>query len=376
MKKTNWDRLQKKPVDKSVKYRDVYEDQQLDRSEIQEKQTMTSRTVLVIILTLLVGAITYFTVSAGAVLLDKFSSLGATEETANNADAPPEHNPGGVPENWTDIVTEDGLRYQDEYGNIHTQEEAYAQYEVEYQQKLAEYNATHGVTESSDNTGDVTSQNSFSRTLAPTPIKIGITLIVMILFFAAMEQYMLLNLKAQNLMNDMSDINQYTDDQHVQLPEELQRAYDFFPDVGAHSSVQVSSMLSHMMLANKGIKHIDMPVRAKANIMDENGDVEFYEGEIVYDENDQATYQSMPFFDKEFAEALYDASGMLKDKMRRKYYDATRIPYNKKNENRDKVKDCDTVADLINKDWILPEYEPQRPAGAYIVDTQPVNTMV
>ena len=45
-------------------------------------------------------------------------------------------------------------------------------------------------------------------------------------------------------------------------------------------------------------------------------------------------------------------------------------------KNRDKLKGYDTVADLINNEWEFPYYEPQRPAGAYIVDTAPVNTMV
>ena len=60
----------------------------------------------------------------------------------------------------------------------------------------------------------------------------------------------------------------------------------------------------------------------------------------------------------------------------RKWYDATKIPYNPGNQNRDKLKDYDTVADLINNEWEFPYYETQRPAGAYIVDTAPVNTMV
>ena len=62
--------------------------------------------------------------------------------------------------------------------------------------------------------------------------------------------------------------------------------------------------------------------------------------------------------------------------MLRKYYDATKIAYNPDGSNRDKLGKFATVADLINKDWQLPYYEPQRPAGAYIVDTAPVNTMV
>jgi len=43
--------------------------------------------------------------------------------------------------------------------------------------------------------------------------------------------------------------------------------------------------------------------------------------------------------------------------------------------DRDKL-DYDTVADVINADWEFPEYEVQRPGGAYLVDTAPTNTMV
>lgn len=81
-------------------------------------------------------------------------------------------------------------------------------------------------------------------------------------------------------------------------------------------------------------------------------------------------------FDKDFMESLFEASGLPKDKTLRKYYDPTKIPYNPKNANRDKLKGYDTVADMINGDWVIPEYETQRPAGAYLVDIDPVNTMV
>lgn len=70
----------------------------------------------------------------------------------------------------------------------------------------------------------------------------------------------------------------------------------------------------------------------------------------------------------------------------RKKYDTTLIPYNPGGKNRDKLGAAKpgqtpephykTVADLINSDWEFPAYEVQRPAGAYIVDTAPVNTMV
>src|SRR5699024_9774306 len=69
-------------------------------------------------------------------------------------------------------------------------------------------------------------------------------------------------------------------------------------------------------------------------------------------------------------------SGMPKDKALRKKYDATVIPYNPDGRDRDKLGKYKTVADLIKDDWEFPEYEVQRPAGAYMVDTAPVNTMV
>ena len=52
------------------------------------------------------------------------------------------------------------------------------------------------------------------------------------------------------------------------------------------------------------------------------------------------------------------------------------MPYNPGNANRDKLKGFNTLADLVNGEWELPTYEPQRPAGVYYVDTAPANTMI
>lgn len=177
-----------------------------------------------------------------------------------------------------------------------------------------------------------------------------------------------------NLMSRTDDINQYDNDQHIALPEEVQRSYDWFPDVGAHSSVQVSSMLSHMMLANKGLPKVAFPERAKEDKLDDEGDAELYEGEIVVDENGEAIRHDVPLIDEKFGKALFEASEVFEKSLQR-YFDARRIPYNPGGTNREKGK-YETVADLIKADWTLPDYEPQRPAGAYIVDTAPVNTMM
>lgn len=65
------------------------------------------------------------------------------------------------------------------------------------------------------------------------------------------NEKMMASWRSKNSMIDSTDINTYENDQHIMLPEEMQRMYDWFPDTGAHSSVQVSSMLSHMMLDKK-----------------------------------------------------------------------------------------------------------------------------
>ena len=204
-----------------------------------------------------------------------------------------------------------------------------------------------------------------------------------------------------NVSQDMTDINQHTNDQHIQTPEELQRNYDFFPNAGAHSSVSPTSMISHMAISNKGIKNVDITVRHKKDVLDEDGDVEHYKGEPVFDKNDNLVTERLPMFDTDFMDAVFEASEVLdedqlsssvgdmqgtkkkklfgrkgKDSGYRVYYDATKIPYNPGNKNRDRLKGYDTLADLINGDWEIPYYEVQRPGGVYIVDTAPVNTMV
>lgn len=190
------------------------------------------------------------------------------------------------------------------------------------------------------------------------------------------------NLDAQNLTNDTSDINQYHNDQHIQTPQELQIAYDWFPDVGAHAPVQVSSMISHMMLSKKGLKLVPVIRRADKDIRTKDGELAYFKGEALLDADGEPIVDKLPIIDEKFGKALFDASGLpdAKDpetkKPLRVWYTAKDIAYNPGDKNRDKVKGAETVQDLINKYWTFPEYEPQRPAGAYIVDTQPVNTMV
>ncbi len=215
--------------------------------------------------------------------------------------------------------------------------------------------------------------------MAPTKWKCLISFCGAAILFSVLYILLKRNLDAANLMRTTSDINQYHYDQHIMLPEEIQRKFDWFPDVGAHSAVQVSSMISHMALQNKGVKKFTVYKRAKKDIKDKNGNIEYYKGDVLYDEKGEPISESLPVFDTDFMQDLFTASGVAKGKEGadiRKFFDPTKIPYNPDGSNRDKLGKYNTLADLINADWEFPEYEPQRPGGAYVVDTAPVNTMV
>ena len=152
------------------------------------------------------------------------------------------------------------------------------------------------------------------------------------LVFAALQPFMRKNLEAQNMLCTTDDINQYTDDQHVALPEELQVKFNYFPDVGAHSSVQVSSLISHMALSNKGIRKVRMVKRYDKDVHDSSGEITAYKGEIIYDDENNPKYRKVPMFDTKFADALFEASGAPKEV--RKTYNVRKISYNPGNKNR------------------------------------------
>ena len=224
----------------------------------------------------------------------------------------------------------------------------------------------------------------FGHYLRPDPIKFLIVLVGTGIAFTISDVVFRRRIDAENASRNGADINQYKNDQHIAVPLELMTKFDFFPDVGATSDVVFSSMISHVALMNKGIKTVQVAKRATKDILDEDGEVALYKGEILRDDDGNPIMEEKPMFDIDFMESLFDASGLPRNKKLRIYYDPTQIKYNVGNENREKLKPkkgskyeaYNTVADLINDDWQLPIYEPQRPGGAYLVDTAPVNTMV
>ncbi|GHU57875.1 hypothetical protein AGMMS49975_23980 [Clostridia bacterium] len=137
----------------------------------------------------------------------------------------------------------------------------------------------------------------------------------------------------------------------------------------------VSSMVSHMMLTNKGINKVQFAKRAKEDIHDEDGNIEYYKGEILLDSSGEPITDLVPLIDEYFGDALFETSGNPKEVWKK--YSAAKIPYNPGGKYRTKqAGKWATVAEMINNEWKLPLYEPQRPAGAYLVDTEPVNTMI
>lgn len=181
------------------------------------------------------------------------------------------------------------------------------------------------------------------------------------------------NLEAQNAMNDKSDINEYEDDQYLATPEEVMGKYAFFPDMGAHADVQVSSLISHVMVQNKGINKIRIAERAKEDMLDEDGDIVYRKGEALEDDDGNVITKEVPLFDEKFQDKIYETSHVPAEF--HQSYDMRKVEYNPGGKIFGKA-NFDTAADLINNAWFYPEYEVQRPAGAYLVDTDPVNTMV
>lgn len=206
------------------------------------------------------------------------------------------------------------------------------------------------------------------------------TAFVFVMSYLILYQKAMISWRSSNSMVDGTDINTYENDQHVMLPEEAYREFDWFPDTGAHSSVQVSSMLSHVMVSRKGLKRVQFTVRHKKDVK-ADGVVVAYKGAPQYDEHGLVRQSHEPIIDEAFGQELFTASGIpVDEKEIRRPVDVRKIDYNPIDASGNRSfmdkQPYDTVAELIDNDWEIPEYEVQRPAGAYLVDTAPVNTMV
>ncbi len=366
-KATNWDKLSARQPGETLKNRDVFEDQQLDRSRIDPRRTKTSRTIAAAVVGVISGLLAWVVLSAVAVMLTMLGSLGGTLEGSTGFYERVKLSEYGT-KNCYQILNADGT--WDESAPCYPTEQEAGENPPKW------WTDKDNVTVEAVDGQEVTQRDFVGELTNPELMRLLLSFVIGLGVFGSVHAVLMRNLDAQNLMNDTSDINQYTGDQHIALPDEVMRKFDWFPDAGAHSKVQFSSMISHVMITNKGLKKIEVATRADKEILDEDGDVEYLKGEILRDENENAITRTMPMVDEEFGDALFEASGMPEGKKYRKKYDTTQVPYNPDGADRSKLGNYATVADLINSDWTFPEYEVQRPGGAYLVDTAPVNTMV
>ena len=385
-KKSNWDILKNKDVKDTNKYRDVFGDQQLERSKIEKTQTFKTWQIFMLVAALIVGLISYMVASAITMFVyrtsEKESPVPVVEGYSPNVqygwvvsginaqgnDVYTQMQPGEDPSMYADLNGRPEYSTKDEVPKPEWYLNAEAEYNKLYAEKKDEIDAW---------IQEDKMKSSFGYNAKPHATNLGAFLLMAMLVYGAMYPKMRRSYEAQTILERTDDINQYANDRHVALPEEILQhpEFDIFPDVGATSNVQLSSMISHFMLSKKGLKNVEFSKRAKEDTKDEDGDILYYKGEVLTDDDGKILTETLPIIDEKFGEDLFKASNQPKEV--RKYWDVSKIPYNEGDKYRDRQGgNIKTIGELINKDWELPYYEPQRPAGFYLVDTAPVNTMV
>ncbi|MFD2024169.1 type IV secretory system conjugative DNA transfer family protein [Promicromonospora aerolata] len=371
----SWDKISAREPGETLANRDVYDEQQLDRGRFRTRRSRAPGLVAAVVAGTLVAGVTWVLYSLIATAVISVSaSIGAGPPVSSGEAA------GYYVEDTTtgaggSVVT--CYRPLAETGTPDPHAGCYPN--AEEVPVPHWYTGTQDGTPSTENgaTNEGATPTTFREQLiSVSPFKHVVTLGSGLLLTLVVGTWFARRVGAANLMNTTSDINQYQNDQHIALPEEIQRKFDWFPDAGAHSDVQVSSVISHMMLKQKGLGTVEVSQRAEQDIFDEDGHLVYYAGEVLDDDEGNPITRTLPIIDEAFGNDLFETSGLPQDKTMRKKYDTTAIPYNPDGKDRDKLGKYKTVADLIKNDWTFPDYEVQRPAGGYIVDTTPVNTMV
>ncbi|MEU7315501.1 type IV secretory system conjugative DNA transfer family protein [Streptomyces sp. NPDC007083] len=390
-KASSWDKLSSREPGETLANRNVYDDQQLDRSKLQARKSRTPGTIVAVVVGVLVAIAAWLlhSVIATAVLW-----VGASVDsgTGGGSSAPSSYyvedmttGKNGAAVTCYRPVTETGDPQAASTCYSSVEEVPVPDWWKSAQKiKKSEKNEKADAAKDGAQGAESTGTSLGEQLTAVSAFKYFITLGSGLLVAIVLGTWFSRRVAAANLMNTTADINQHQNDQHIALPEEVQRNYDWFPDVGAHSSVQVSSMISHMMLKQKDLGTVKLAQRAGQDVFDEDGNPVYYAGEAMDDDEGNPLFTTVPMIDETFGDDLFEASGLPKTgrgrTQLRKKFDTTLIPYNPCGTRRDKLgHESDayaTVADLIKHDWTFPEYEVQRPAGAYIVDTAPVNTMV
>ena len=366
---SSWDKISARESGQTLSNRNVHDRQQLDRGRLQTRRSKPPGLVAAIVVGTVVAIIAWVLYSVIALAVMGLATMASNADTGGNG-------PGGKFYIKSTRTIEGGAVepcYQqlDKFGQPNGK--CYpdvADVPVPQWYTAKQHDAKKSGSEPAETT-------SLGAQLADVSgMKLFLSLGTGLLLGVVLAAWASKRVDAANLMHDTSDINQYENDQHIALPEEIQRKFDWFPDAGAHSGVQVSSMISHMMLQKKGLKKVAVSRRADNDVLDEDGNVVYYAGEAIDDDHGDPVVDLLPIIDEQFGDDLFETSGLPTDRSLRKKYSTSVIPYNADGKDRDKLGPYRTVTDLINDDWEFPDYEVQRPGGAYIVDTAPVNTMV
>ena len=395
-KASSWDKVSARLDDQQLATRDVYNDQQLDRGERMRLRSNRPGLILAGIAGALVTLAVWLIYSLIATAVLALSTTLSTGMDSSSGDSTPSSyyvtettsGEGGKVIECYRPVTESGSPdaistcYRD-LEDVPVPDWYDQTTQSQPQDDAGSQEETGSSTTMSTSVGAQLSKVSFLKLF----LSLGSGALVMIVISTWTGR----QVAKHNAKVDHSDINDHRNDQHIALPEEIQRKFNWFPDTGAHSSVEANSLISHMMLKKKGLGTIEVAQRAEQDIIDQEGQLLYYAGEIMDDDEGLIKTKVLPMIDEDFGDALFEASGVPDNKGLRRRWDATAIPYNLGGKDRSKIgtvkadkkgkppagkTELATVADLVNDDWEFPTYEVQRPAGAYIVDSAPVNTMV
>lgn len=166
--------------------------------------------------------------------------------------------------------------------------------------------------------------------------------------------------QAAKIVAKLDDSAMQTDvnDAWIWSVEEMIEQYAVIADLGMHTkSVPVSSLVGHIYLKNKGLKTIQMAEHDKT-------------GAIVYDDEGNIVRKKVPLIDDSNIRKTLDIQGLKELDTSDLLVDATKYAYDEKDG---KIR---TLADAINEDWFMPDYEILRPMGAYFVETNSVHTLI
>lgn len=354
---SNWEKLQALDPEQTPEYRDVHGDQQLDRRERTTVRSQTLSRAVSTVVVILVAVLLWIIASLGVMLVTNARAVFGSGGTSGY------------------YVQESEVGDAGEMGDCYYPIDAEGEvdrtvcYDDADQVPVPGWYAEQQAASGTDEAGD--GRTTFVAQLGVfTWWKLYLAGGVGAIVGLVLGGWWGRQIAKHNITVDHADINDHYDDPHIAQPEELQRQLAHFPDAGAHSSVQVTAMISHNMLTNKGLDKVALTRRHEHDVLDEDGNVINHAGEPIVDEDGEPVTDQVPWIDGAYGQDLFETSGVPQDKKLRTVYDPTRIAYGGDGGR------FATVAALINTDWTLPEYEVQRPAGTYLVDSDPVNTMI